>query len=326
MTKDAKKIYKEIIKAIDKAESLLISSHMGPDGDSIGSQLAVARYAKKQGKKVSVVNHGDIPDKYKFLPDVETIVKPGACPEKDFDLVVVLECPDLRRTGDVEKIVPEGAKLINIDHHPDNSGFGDIVLIDTKASAVGEMLAEIFIDAGYKFDAATASLLYAAILTDTGRFRFESTTKRTMEIAGMLIEYGANPRQICDNIYFSYTESNLKLTGVAYSKVRLFKDGKVCLISLDKKMMTGNGSALTDTEGMAEYTLYLRGVVVGALLREVEDNFTKVSLRSRGDIDVSALAHKYGGGGHVNASGCTINMPLAAAEKKLLEDLEKLAR
>jgi phosphoesterase RecJ-like protein len=326
MANDAKKIYREIISAIDNAETVLITSHMGPDGDSIGSQLAMARYAKERGKDVWVVNHGSIPEKYKFLPDVGSILNPNDCSQKQFDLIVILECPDLKRTGDVAKLVKEGAKQINIDHHPDNTGFGDIVLVDTKAAAVGEMLTEIFLSAGYNLDADVASLLYAAILTDTGRFRFESTTRRTMEIAGRLIDFGANPRQICDNIYFSYTESNLKLTGEAYSKVRLFENGKVCLISMDKKMLKGNGSALTDTEGMAEYTLYLRGVVVGALLREVEDDFTKISLRSRGDIDVSALAHKYGGGGHTNAAGCTMNMPLASAEKKLLEDLEKLAR
>jgi len=326
MTKSAKKIYREIIKAIDEAESVLISSHISPDGDSIGSQLALARYVKSCAKDVSVVNHGTIPEKYKFLPDVDSIKSVKDCAGKSFDLIIVLECPDVKRTGDVAGLMKSGIKQINIDHHPDNSGFGDIVLIDTKAAAVGEMLAEIFFEIDYKFDTDTATLLYTAILTDTGRFRFESTTKRTMEISGRLIEFGANPRQICDNIYFTYTELNLKLRGKAYSQIKLYEDGKVCLISLDKKLLTGNGSGPVDTEGMAEYTLYIKGVVVGALLREVEDDFTKISLRSRGAIDVSALAHKYGGGGHVNAAGCSMDISLVSAEKKLLEDLGRLAR
>ncbi len=325
MIKTAKKIYSEIIESIANSHSVLITSHMGPDGDSIGSQLALAKYIKERGKDVMVANHGSIPEKYKFLPGIESIVKPTDGAERSFDLVIVLECPDVQRTGDVSGMIDDGTKLINIDHHPDNTDFGDINLVDTRAAAVGEMLAEIFLDTEYKIDSDTATLLYSAILTDTGRFRFESTSRRTMEIAGKLIEAGANPRQICDNIYFSYTESILKLTGEVLSKARLFEAGKVCLISLDKKMLKDNGSALADTEGMAEYTLYLRGVVVGALLREIDDNVTKVSLRSRGDVDVSGLAHKYGGGGHFNAAGCTINMALSPAEEKLLEDLGKLA-
>ncbi len=326
MTPAAKKTYREIIKFIADARSVLITSHRGPDGDSIGSQLALARYIKDQGKNVTIVNHGSISDKYKFLPGVELIIKPDKGSKNNFDLVIILECPDVQRTGDVADMIADGIKLINIDHHPDNTNYGDIILVDIEAAAVGEILAEIFLEAGYKIDGDAATLLYTAILTDTGRFRFESTTKRTMEIAGKLIEAGASPRQICDNIYFAYSESILKLTGKVFSRVRLFEDGKVCLISLDKKFLADNGSSLTDTEGMTEYTLYLQDVVVGAMLREIEDNITKVSLRSRGNIDVSGLAHKYGGGGHVNAAGCTINLPLNWAEKKLLEDLGKLAK
>ncbi len=327
MTKAAKKTYREIIKSIADAESVLVTSHMGPDGDSIGSQLALARYIKDQGKEVTIINHGSIPGTYKFLPDMELIIKPNEAGKKDnFDLAIILECPDTQRTGDVADMIGNGTKLINIDHHPDNTDFGDINLVDTGAAAVAEILADIFLEAGYEIDNDTAVLLYTAILTDTGRFRFESTTQRTREIAGKLIEAGANPRQICDNIYYSYSEKVLKLTGKVLSRVRLFENGKVCLISLDRKLLEDNGYSLTDTEGMTEYTLYLRGVTVGAMLREIEDNITKVSLRSRGNIDVSEVAHKYGGGGHFNAAGCTINLPINSAEEKLLVVLGSLVK
>ena len=214
--------------------------------------------------------------------------------------------------------------IINIDHHPDNTGYGDIAYLDSGASAVGEILSTYFFDVGYKIDREAAIQLYTAILTDTGRFRFNSTTRKTMEIAGKLIEAGADPRYISDSVYYSFSESTLHLIGKVFSRVRLFGGGKICLVAMDQNTLSENNFNPADTEGMAEYTLFGKGVVIGGLLKEVGKRRTKVSLRSRDGINVSELAHKYGGGGHNNASGFHIDLPLMEAQEKLLVDLKEI--
>jgi len=318
-------IHRDIKDLITTARSILISSHMDPDGDSLGSQLAMRRYLTDLGKSVKIVNQGEISEKYKFLPDIGRVIPVDKYDNGDtFDLVVIFECPEPERTGDVIGLVGKTTKIINIDHHPDNTGYGDIVHVRPEASAVGEMLAEYFIDDGYDIDGDTATQLYTAILTDTGRFRFNSTGCRTMEIAGLLIDKGADPRRISDNIYYSFSESTLHLIGRVFSNARLFDDGKICLIALDQKTLRENNFNSADTEGMAEYSLFGKGVVVGGLLKEVAEGKTKVSLRSRNVIDVCEVAHRYGGGGHSNASGFFIELPLEAAHDKILSDLKEL--
>lgn len=325
MMNGAETTYREIIGHIRSANSILVTSHREPDGDSIGTQLAMLKYVKSLGKDAVIVNHGDVPGKYRFLPNIELIKETGGFrAETQFDLAIILECCDLKRTGNVEHLIDETTKIINIDHHPDNTGFGDVVLVDTRAAAVAEILAEFFLDTGFQIDGETASQLFAAILTDTGRFRFNSTTRRTMEIGGLLIELGADPRKICDEIYYSMTKPMLSLTGELLSRIKLYEKGKLCLMSVGREALKKNNSDLADTEGMAEYTLYIRGVLAGGMLREIDAGRTKVSLRSRGNLDVSRLAHKYGGGGHHNASGFTLDLPLKAAEERLLEELKEL--
>jgi len=316
--------YNAIAEYIEKAESVLITSHIDPDGDSLGSELALWKYAIDLGKKVAVVNQGLIPGKYLFLPYVDRITDiENYQGDSKFDLAIFVECPSPERAGRVADLIGGSARVINIDHHPDNSGFGDLALIDCKAAAVGEMITEFLLEIGYEISGESASLLFTAILTDTGRFRYNSTTGRTMNIAGRLIEFGADPRKISDSVYYSMSEPTMRLLAQVFLRMRCFEDGRICLISLDRETL-GNGNGDIDTEGIAEYTLFMKNSRVGALLREVDNKSTKVSLRSRDSINVSSLAHRYGGGGHINASGYTIHMPLAAAEENLLQDLKEI--
>lgn len=303
----------------------MILSHLDPDGDSLGSQLAVYNYVTALGKKADVIIDGLIPYKYRFFPGLENIVNIDSYSNgPNHDLAIFLECPEPQRAGRVGKLLQDDIKIINIDHHPDNAGYGDIVYADSAAAAVAEMLTYFFTDLGFKIDKDTATVLYAGILTDTGRFRFNSTTRRTMDAAGQLIEHGADPRVICDKIYYSLPPSVLKLTAAALSRIELFDDGRICIIALDKNAVNGGSINPSDTEGMAEYTLYAEKAVVGGFLKETKDNHTKISLRSRDSIDVSRLAHKHGGGGHYNASGFSVEMPLPEARRMLLEELKEL--
>lgn len=319
------KIFRDIEALIKKGKNVLISAHMDPDGDSLGTQLALRRYLIGLGKMVSVVNQGPIPGKYKFLPDIGEIKNiNGYDSDGKFDLAIILECRDVERTGDVKNLIDNNTRIINIDHHPDNTGYGDIACLDDKAAAVAEILMEYFSEINHDIDREAAVQLYTAILTDTGRFRFNSTSRKTMEIAGKLIELGADPRYISDNVYYSMDESTMRLIGKVFSKMEFCDDGRICLIAIDNEIIRTTDFNSADTEGMAEYTLFGKGVQVGGLLREMRPGYTKVSLRSRVKFDVGALAHKYGGGGHRNASGYHLDLPLEPAREKVLRDLKEV--
>lgn len=315
----------EIISILEQTKSVLVASHVDPDGDALGTQLAFAAYLKKSGKTVYLFKEDDIPDKYLFLPE-QNEIKHIHDIKDDFtvDAAVILECPRLSRAGNIIKKLNDDCRIINIDHHQDNEGFGEVVWVDKKASSVGEMVFEFFDSVGYQIDETTATQLYTAILTDTGRFRFESTSRRTMEIAGSLIESGADQRTICDKVFYNLQQTTLKLIGYALENSEFVLGNKVCILSLPKEVLHKNGARLSDTEGLAEYSLYGKGVEVGVLLKEGTDGITRISMRSRGDVNVADLAAKFDGGGHICAAGCHIEKELPQAKLELLKALSEV--
>jgi len=315
----------EISAILEQSSSILVVSHVDPDGDALGTQLAFATFLRKNGKKVFLVKEDQIAEKYLFLPGLNEIrhihdVSDG------FSAVaaVILECPKISRAGNIIKSLDDNCRIINIDHHQDNEGFGEINWIDQKASSVGEMVFEFFEAVGYQIDEPTAVQLYTAILTDTGRFRYNSTTPRTMEISGKLIEAGADPRIICDQVYYNLPLATIKLIGHALDHAEFISNGKVCILSLGKDDIHKRSARLSDTEGLAEYTLYGKDVELGILLKEGDDGITRVSLRSRGKINVADLAARFGGGGHPCAAGCSIEKTLDEAKKALLKALAEI--
>ncbi|MBN2226732.1 MAG: bifunctional oligoribonuclease/PAP phosphatase NrnA [candidate division Zixibacteria bacterium] len=317
--------HNSIDSIIRGARSILVLSHREPDGDSLGSQLALARHLRSLGKQVAIVNEGAIPDKYRFLPDIDTVIDYDSYDGvKRFDLALFLECGKPERAGRAAEFITDQTQVINIDHHPDNTGYGDVALVNDKASSVGEILYEYFMDIGYKLDEASAVQLYTAILTDTGRFRYNSTTRRTMEVAGHLLELGVHPRQVCDLVYYAMPPSTLRLIGHILSHMEFFENDRICLMYLDQEMLDVSRAGWDEVDGLAEYSLYGRDTLIGAFLKEVDAQTTRVSLRSRTNINVSELAHKYGGGGHIKASGFTVSLPLRDAGRKLLDDLREM--
>ncbi len=317
--------YNEIIAKIKSSRKILIASHRDPDGDSIGSQLAMYDFVEYLGQKADIFNIGEVPYKYRFLPHLD-IIRPFSEEHRNnsYDLAIILDCSDLDRIGEIESLIGDETFIIDIDHHPDNTSYGRLNLIRPEASSIGEILLEIILHAGWDFGRETATLLYTAILTDTGRFRFDSVSRRTMELAGLLLDKGVSPREITDRVYFSMPPSILKMTGELLSRIEFYENNQICIMGLDKETIAKNKTSLGDMEGLAEYTLYGENTRVGGLLKEQPDNSTKVSLRSRKNIDVSRLAQKYGGGGHVNASGCIFNMPYEQTRDKLVEELKEL--
>ena len=310
----------EIQLAIESSRRVLVATHIDPDGDAIGTQLAFGAYLESVGKDVSLLRESDIPEKYLFLPNVESILTPGTVGGTlDIDLAVILECPHPDRMGSVRQYLKSGLKTINIDHHRDSTAFADINWIDITASSVGEMVWSFFKKVGYRLTPDVAEQLYTAVLTDTGRFRYGSTTETTMCCAGDLISSGAQPQKICDLVYYSMAPEAMKLVGKVLNGVEFHNGGRICLLTLKKDMLRETGARESDSEGLVDYTLFNRGVVAGALLKEVDEGHTRVSFRSNNHIDVSAIAAQYGGGGHYNASGCTLSMNVEDARTEVIK-------
>ncbi len=310
----------EISVILEQSKSVLVVSHVDPDGDALGTQLAFATFLKTIGKKVYLIREDEIPEKYRFLPGVNDIKHIHEIIDGfNVDTAVILECPKISRAGNIIKKLKENCRIINIDHHQDNEEFGEINWVDLKASSVGEMVFEFFEAVGYELDSTTAMQLYTAILTDTGRFRYNSTTPRTMAIAGKLIESGAGPRLICDHIYYNLPLSTIRLIGHALDHAEFVSENKICILSIGRDVLHQKEARLSDTEGLAEYTLYGQGVEVGILLKEGDDGVTRVSLRSRGKINVADVAARFDGGGHPCAAGCSIEKKLEDAKQALLK-------
>ncbi len=308
----------DIIRTLQNAAKILLTAHRDPDGDSLGSQLAMHAYLISIGKTVLMCNEGAIPTRYLFLDGVEKVKTQPENVSFDPDLVVVLESTSLERVGKVINLIPADCTVVNIDHHVGNCLYGDINLVDEKASSVAEVLHRILKAAGFEYTKSTAECLFTAILTDTGRFRFSSTTPNSLRICADLIEAGADPRELTDRIYFSKSRDQMQVLGEAMQGCELTLDGKLCIMTLSNDMLAKRGLSFSDFEGMVDYSMYLKDIVIGALLKDVSANVTKVSLRSRNSFDVSELARRFGGGGHLNAAGATIAMPLQQAREALL--------
>jgi len=305
------------------ARRVVVVTHIDPDGDAIGTQLAFGEYLKALGRDYVLVRDSDIPAKYSFLPGIESIV-PVASLNGDlaFDLVLVLECPSHLRMGTAARLVSDRATVINIDHHPDSNVGGDVDWIDTGASSVGEMAFEYFRSIGFEITPRVATQLYTAILTDTGRFRFESTTPRALMVAGELVARGADPRTICDKVYFDLDTATMRLTGRVLNSIEFYADGRICLLTLSRAMMRECGAVEGSIEGLVDYSLLTKGVVIGVLVKEVNDQLTKLSLRSRGNTNVAEIASRLGGGGHPNAAGGRLEMGLDRARREIITILE----
>ena len=316
--------FSEIGRMIEDSEKLLVVSHVDPDGDALGSQLAFAGYLKSLGKTVSLVREEAVPERYEFLPEVEQIQHIDNVKDNlEIDTMIVLECPKLSRAGNVINFLKDDLQIVNIDHHQDNDDYGHVNWIDKDASSVGEMIFELFEFFGYRIDQDTAVQLYTAILTDTGRFRYESTTPRTLEIAGKLIEAGANPRDICDKVFYNLQPATIKLIGNVLRNAEFIDTGRTCLLSLPVELLESAEYDKAETEGIAEYSLYGKGVSLGVTFKERNSGITRISLRSRGNPNVAKLAGVFGGGGHICAAGCSIDKPLSEAKELFIKKLNE---
>ena len=325
-TDNNKTMLKEIAASLMQAKRVLIVGHANPDGDSLGSQLGLAEALGENNIACEIVNEGIIPNRYKFLPgiasvkDIDTYSGNG----HSFDVAVFMECSSRERIGRVDQLISEGCRIINIDHHHDNNSFGDINYLDFTAAAAGEMVFEILRNGSFTINKRIATNLYTAILTDTGRFHFSSTTPKCLRTAAELVEYGADVSQITDQVYFNQSSDSLLLTGRVLQELEYFLDNRVCFMTITQADLKATRTSKADTEGLVNYTLRADGVQVGAQFSENGSyGTTKVSLRSRRDISIVEVALKHGGGGHKNACGCTLEYSIEEAKRIILKDIEE---
>lgn len=317
-------ILEELNRFIQQTKSVLIVAHIDPDGDSLGSLLAMTSFLKEMGKDVYPIITDEIPQKYSFLKGIDEIPDKYDENELKIDTAILLECPNQNRINGPAKYILDNCKIINIDHHRDNKIKGDFNWVDSSKSSVGEMLYEYFEYIDFQLSKEIAEYLYVAILTDTGRFRFTSTSSRTLQVASRLIDFGADPRKITDMIYYEMEPAAVVLTGKVLNSVEYMYDNKLCIMTLNRKMVADSGSKKSDAEGLVDFTMFGKGVKIGVFLKEVNDHQTKVSFRSKNDLDVAEIASQYGGGGHKNAAGCSIDLSLSETKEKLIKTFEEL--
>ncbi len=305
----------QVLEAIQQRKRLLVTSHARPDGDAIGSTLALQQVLTQMGKQACVILADNVPVLYKPLPQAETIVH-STHVNGSFDGAIILECDSVQRTR-LEGL--EGKFLINIDHHAASKQFANVNWIDPTASAVGEMVYRLALSAGVTITAEIATCLYAAVLTDTGSFCYSPTNAHTFELAKTLVERGADPAHIAQNIYFSSPLSKMRLLGVALSG--LHREDSIAWMSVTRDDMDRCQALEEDCEGLVNYALGIAGIEVAVFFREVANNRVRVSVRSKGAINVATIAEQFGGGGHECASGFSVEGPVRAAAERVLSQL-----
>lgn len=297
----------DLLRRIRQGNRFLLTSHLNPDGDAIGSELGLARILRGLGKGAVVWNHDATPTVYRPLPGSERIhvgeEPPAGFPDM-FDAIIVMECPSPDRTG-LEKLLPE-RPVINIDHHLGNQCYGAVNWVDSAAPAVGEMVFRLAQGLKVSLEPEVAACLYLTLVTDTGGFRFSNATPAAFEAAAALVREGAHPEQVSQWLYESQPLGSVRLLGEMLQSLDLHEGGRVATGRLTRAMFEKAGASPGDSEGLIDSIRSIAGVDAVALIREKEDGAQKISLRSRGEVDVEKIARHHGGGGHRNAAGFTL--------------------
>ncbi|MBZ5532444.1 MAG: bifunctional oligoribonuclease/PAP phosphatase NrnA [Acidobacteriia bacterium] len=307
--------FEQVLQRIEQGSHFLVTSHARPDGDAVGSALAMGQVLRKMGKTAEVVLRDSVPVIYQPLPFSQTITH---SPEVtgNFDAAIILECDSVQRTRlhGLEKYFQ-----INIDHHTSSKAFADINWIDPRACAVAEMVFRLALAARVCVTPEIATCLYTAVLTDTGAFSYSATNAHTFELARCLVEHGADPSHIAQSVYFASPISKIRLLGAALRG--LHQEGAVTWMSVTRQDMLDCGALDEDTEGLVNYALGIAGIEVAVFFREVAQTRVRVSIRSKGAVNVAELAEKFGGGGHECASGFSTEGPLSDAVVRVLAEL-----
>jgi len=310
---------KDVLDVFKRENNFLIGTHIHPDGDGIGAGLALALGLKKINKKAIIVLNEPIPENYRFLP-IDGLVKNINSIKVDYNIGVTIECSDLDRLGDVKEVFKKVKKIVNIDHHPGNTFFGDYNYIVSSACAVGEQIYDILKGLKINFNKNIATCIYTSILTDTGSFAYSNTTKRTHEVVVDLLKYDIIPSEIYKNIYEMNSLGKIQLLGIAINLLKMSKDKRIVWTTLKQDEFLKTKTVYEDAEGIINYIRSIKDVDVAISFIELKNNLVKVSFRSKDDsIDVNKIASFFNGGGHKRSAGAQINGNLEEVKKRVLK-------
>ena len=313
--------FEQIGQALREGGRFAVLSHVRPDGDALGSQLALGLSLKRLGKDVRIWNEEGMLEKYSFLPSANLLTKPPADPE-DVDVAIALDTAIQNRLGTALPAVRSAKVWINIDHHPSNPGYGDLVYINPKAPATGQILFELIRSEKLPIDAAIAENLYVAISTDTGSFQYPNTTARTFEMAAELVRAGVDVGRVSQLTYENYPRRRAELLRDLLGTMRFEANNRVASFSLSLATAKKLGVLPEDNEGLIDHLRAIHGVIVAVFFEELADGKVRVSMRSKNEkVNVCAICEKFGGGGHVLAAGARVRGSLAEVERKILEEV-----
>lgn len=321
-----------IIQHLKDSETLLLATHENPDGDALGSLMALGLALESVGKTVAYFNESPIPAVYRFLPCVDRVAASIGDVSR-YDSVVVLDCGDIKRLGPAAELISKVPLVINVDHHITNTGFGHCQLIDAEACSSAEIVYRLIRRLGISVDKRIATAIYMGILTDTGSFRFANTNSQAFSICSEMVELGVNPYDVSKHVYGTYSLGRIKLLNMALDSIEISRNGKLSLMTLTRDMFEKTNTHPEDVDGMINYAKRIEDVRVAAMIVEhinggpeevgVKERF-HVSLRSDGVVDVAAIAAEFGGGGHSNAAGFGIEASLSEVKGNIYHLAETL--
>ncbi len=313
--------YRETARRLSSGRRFLLTGHRNPDGDTLGSALGLALALEEAGKEARVVLRDPFSGIYSGLPGIERAIVSDRLPADwpaGWDALVTMECPDAGRAGWPNLL---SGPVLNLDHHPGNTRYGTVNLVDLPAAAVAEIVADLLDLMQWPLTAAIATNLWVSLVSDTGSFRYGNTTARALALGARLVTAGARPGAVNEFLFEAVPLAALRLETLALGTLELHDSGRVATVELPRRFLEESGADATDGEGLVNRARSLKGVRAAALLREEADGEVRCSLRSKGEVDVRSIAAKHGGGGHRNAAGCSISGTIPAAKALLLAEL-----
>lgn len=320
-------------RALEPIDRVLIVTHMNPDGDAVGSALGIRGILEAIGKSTEIVISDSIARKYHFLIDRPVLkfddpILSNLSEKELFQMVIFVDTSERERVGPVlyhlHDWLVQGAPEVNIDHHVSNDCFGDIVIVDPERASSAELVLRMSETLGVDCTSVIADQLFAAVLTDTGRFQFSNTDAHSLRAAASLVAAGADPSLIARRIYFERPAPFFRLLGHLLSMIDLYHGGRTCLMIMPRELATTFfPDGHLDSEGIVDYTMQVEGVEVGIFIRQTGDGVYRASLRSRGKVDVRLIAEVFGGGGHEKAAGCEVRGSLEKVKDNIVSEVVK---
>jgi len=317
--------YRDLAALLASGRRFLLTGHRNPDGDSLGSALALALALAAQGKEARVVMRDGWSRAYDGLPGLASVAVSDALPSDwpaGWDALIVMECPSADRAGWPNMAA---GKVVNVDHHPGNDRYGTLNLVDLPAAAVGEIVADVLDLLQWPLTPDVATNLWVSLVSDTGSFRYGNTTPKALALAARLVAAGARPADVNEFLFEAQPLPTLRLEALVLGTLQLHGSGRVATVELPKRFLAESGASAEETEGLVNRARGVRGVRAAALLREGENGEVRCSLRSKGQVDVRAVAARHGGGGHRNAAGCRVPGSIASVKPLLVCELEEAA-